>query len=183
MDKTELPSHIQQNSQKTRTGQRQRKSEIQQVSLKVSSDILNLIQTYLTSIKFGTKYLYHIIPRIIDLSANMNSEDHKTLSKIVKDQPIYIWYPFLSLIIAKMGNPSFSKSFLKDVVINLLKEYTEQVTWHLISSILSSDRIRKDNTKQIIDDNSISNDKKSIIREMQAFCRYIDKIALELGVK
>ncbi|BFU23114.1 Phosphatidylinositol 3- and 4-kinase family [Entamoeba histolytica] len=143
---------------------------VNQIDINDSNLILEILMKYMFSLKYGFKYLYYIIPKIISLSNSIDTNGKKIMKDFVRYYPEYLWYPFLTLIISKLEEPNFSKTFLSLILTKVLVKYPEQVSWRLASSIFSRNEKRVTIIKKIIEKaNTLNNTVQIIFNELIQF--------------
>ncbi|EDR25401.1 hypothetical protein EDI_002650 [Entamoeba dispar SAW760] len=157
---------------------------VKQIDINDSIIINEILIKYMFSLKYGFKYLYYIIPKIISLSNSIDSTGKKIMKDFVLYYPEYLWYPFLTLIISKLEQPNFSKSFLSLILTKVLVKYPEQVSWHLASSIFSSNEKRVNIVKKIIENaNTINNTVHLFFNELFQFGDAFNLLAKDTGLE
>ena len=125
----------------------------------VTGEIARLvIENYLRSLNFGTKYLYQTLPRILtlwlDLGAQVDKAPegkvslsrelhrrrveqlgllHKFLDKYITRLPAYVFYTALPQIVARIAHPNVNVfERLTHIIIRVVQAYPQQALWSLI---------------------------------------------------
>ncbi|KAF3768709.1 hypothetical protein M406DRAFT_98727 [Cryphonectria parasitica EP155] len=133
-----------------------------------------VIENYLRSLNFGTKYLYQTLPRILtlwmDLGAQVNKapegkvslskelhqrrktllhELNKYFNKHMQRMPAYIFYTAMPQIVARIThpNPDIVRS-LQQIIVKIVEAHPRQALWGLFAIMTtrqSGDRARRGN--------------------------------------
>jgi len=117
-----------------------------------------VIENYLRSLNFGTKYLYQTLPRILtlwmELGAQVDkapegkvsvskelsqrkraqlSELHKALSKNLIRMPAYIFYTALPQVVARIAHPNTEVfTILEQIIVKVIDHHPRQALWCLL---------------------------------------------------
>jgi serine/threonine-protein kinase ATR len=118
-----------------------------------------VIENYLRSLNFGTKYLYQTLPRILTLwlelgaqvdkppegKVSLSRELHHRRKAILHDlykhflkhldrMPAFIWYTALPQIVARIAHPNPEVfRVLEEMIIKVVEAYPRQALWSLFS--------------------------------------------------
>lgn len=118
-----------------------------------------VVENYLRSLIFGTKYLYQTMPRILTLWLELGAqvdkppegkvslsrelhmrrkgilqELHKNIQKHLTRLPAYIFYTALSQIVARIAHPNLEVfKILEQMIIKVVEAYPRQSLWSLFS--------------------------------------------------
>ncbi|KAK4219053.1 hypothetical protein QBC37DRAFT_469608 [Rhypophila decipiens] len=118
-----------------------------------------VVENYLRSLNFGTKYLYQTLPRILTLWLELGAqvdkppegkvslsrelhmrrkailhELHKHIIKNLPRLPAYIFYTVLSQIVARIAHPSPEVfKILEQMILKVVEAYPRQSLWSLFS--------------------------------------------------
>ncbi|KAK3330577.1 hypothetical protein B0H66DRAFT_579779 [Apodospora peruviana] len=118
-----------------------------------------VIENYLRSLNFGTKYLYQTLPRILTLWLELGTqvdkppegkvslsrelhmrrkvilqELHKHFLKHLPRMPAYIFYTALSQIVARIAHPNIEVfRILEQMIIKVVESHPRQALWSLFS--------------------------------------------------
>ena len=118
-----------------------------------------VIENYIRSLHYGTKYLYQTLPRILTLWLELGSQVDKTqegkvslsreiyhrrknlldglhqyLDKYINRLPAYIFYTALPQIVARIAHPNpevFSR--LQDIILKVVEAHPRQALWSLFA--------------------------------------------------
>ncbi|KAK5663169.1 hypothetical protein OQA88_6586 [Cercophora sp. LCS_1] len=126
----------------------------------LSGEIAKLvIENYLRSLNFGTKYLYQTLPRILTLWLELGAqvdkppdgkisvsrelhtrrksilhELHKHFSKYIQKMPAYIFYTALPQIVARIAHPNLEVfRVLELMIVKIVENHPRQALWSLFS--------------------------------------------------
>ncbi|KAJ7784096.1 hypothetical protein B0H16DRAFT_1296839 [Mycena metata] len=121
------------------------------------------VKSYSRAIKFGSKYVYQTVPRLLtiwlDLGENQKvttQETFKTLNavvaKIIREAPVYKWFTAFPQIVSRVGheNDEVYKNLSK-LIIRVLEEYPKQALWLFTSVVKSTKSNREQRGKKILD--------------------------------
>lgn len=118
-----------------------------------------VIENYLRSLNYGTKYLYQTLPRILtlwmDLGAQVDKapegkislsrelhqrrktvlhEVNKYFNKHLQRMPAYIFYTAMAQIVARIAHPNMDIfQFLQQIIIKVVEAYPRQALWGLFA--------------------------------------------------
>ncbi|KAK1750228.1 protein kinase rad3 [Echria macrotheca] len=118
-----------------------------------------VIENYLRSLNFGTKYLYQTLPRILTLwlelgaqvdtppegKVSLSRELHDRRKKILQDlhrhfqkhlpkMPAFIFYTALPQIVARIAHPNLDVfRVLEQMIVKVVEAYPRQALWSLFS--------------------------------------------------
>ncbi|KAK0703579.1 hypothetical protein B0T26DRAFT_658923 [Lasiosphaeria miniovina] len=118
-----------------------------------------VIENYLRSLNFGTKYLYQTLPRILTLWLELGAqvdkppdgkvslsrelharrktilmEVYKNLSKNLARMPAFIFYTALPQIVARIAHPNLEVfKILEQMILRVVEAYPRQALWSLFS--------------------------------------------------
>ncbi|KAI1392547.1 phosphatidyl inositol 3-kinase [Hypoxylon trugodes] len=125
-----------------------------------------VIENYIRSLNYGTKYLYQTLPRILtlwlELGAQVNKAPegkmsiskelhyrrktqldslHKYLSKSIQRLPAYIFYTNLPQIVARVAHPNTEVYLLlEDIILRVVEAHPRQALWSLFAIMTSQQR-------------------------------------------
>ncbi|KAK7740732.1 serine/threonine-protein kinase M1 [Cytospora paraplurivora] len=131
-----------------------------------------VIENYLRSLNYGTKYLYQTLPRILslwmDLGAQIDKapdgkvslsrelhqrrktllhELNKYFYKHMQRMPAYIFYTAMPQIVARIAHPNQEiYTYLQQIIIKVVEAYPRQALWGLFAIMTtkqSSERTRR----------------------------------------
>jgi serine/threonine-protein kinase ATR len=118
-----------------------------------------VIENYLRSLNFGTKYLYQTLPSVLTIWLEMGAqvketptpkmalskellerrlkhlnEVHEYISKNLQRLPTYIFYTALPQIVARIAHPN-EKVFaiLQDIIVKVVEAHPRQALWNMFS--------------------------------------------------
>ena len=131
-----------------------------------------VVENYLRSLAFGTKYIYQTMPRILTLWLDLGFESEQPLDpkygsgetfrshqmehrrkllgacnsqikKYVDRLPAFTWYTALSQIVARICHPNHAiYNLLVDIVTKVVVQHTAQALWTLLAVVKSSSKER-----------------------------------------
>ncbi|KAH8711053.1 Protein kinase rad3 [Beauveria bassiana] len=175
----------------------------------VTGEIARLvIENYLRSLTFGTKYLYQTLPRILtlwlDLGAqigkapegrtSLSRELHKRradqlnllhtfLDKYIKRLPAYIFYSALPQIVARIAHHNASVfERLAHIISKVVQSYPQQALWSMIGVMTTKQTgERKTRGMQILQTlRSTSRRVEGSSYDLKQLIRYAEKLAEQL---
>jgi serine/threonine-protein kinase ATR len=132
-----------------------------------------VIENYLRSLAFGTKYIYQTLPRIITLWLEVAEDAHRiprSADPLVYDQrqkmldtihqqvkkyaerlPPFAFYPALAQLITRICHPHpRTWEILQFMITKILSTYPQQALWSIMAVVKSSDAERASRGKSII---------------------------------
>ncbi|KAB5547104.1 protein kinase rad3, partial [Coniochaeta sp. 2T2.1] len=118
-----------------------------------------VIENYLRSLNYGTKYLYQTLPRVLtlwlELGAQLGSapegktqlgrelfarratvlrQVHTYISKTVKRLPTYIFYTALPQIVARIAHPNPDVfHYIQEIIVKVVEAHPRQALWNLFA--------------------------------------------------
>ncbi|RYO96297.1 hypothetical protein DL763_003270 [Monosporascus cannonballus] len=122
-----------------------------------------VIENYIRSLNYGTKYLYQTLPRILTLWLEMGAQLdkapegrvslsrelyhrrktlldslHKYLNKYINRLPAYIFYTALPQLVARIAHPN-PKVFmlLQEIILKVVEAHPRQALWSLFAIMTS----------------------------------------------
>ncbi|EGX95160.1 phosphatidylinositol 3- and 4-kinase, putative [Cordyceps militaris CM01] len=175
----------------------------------VTGEIARLvIENYLRSLNFGTKYLYQTLPRILtlwlDLGAQIDKAPdgkmslsrelhkrrveqlnvlHSFLDKYIKRLPAYIFYSALPQIVARIAHHNASVfERLTHIIVKVVQSYPQQALWSVIGAITTKQAgERKTRGMQILQMlRSTSRRVEGSSYDLKQLLRYAEKLAEQL---
>ncbi|KAJ3496050.1 hypothetical protein NLG97_g2953 [Lecanicillium saksenae] len=175
----------------------------------VTGEIARLvIENYLRSLNFGTKYLYQTLPRILtlwlDLGAqvdrapegkmSLSRELHKRrveqlnllhafLDKYIKRLPAYIFYSALPQIVARIAHHNVNVfERLTHIIIKVVQNYPQQALWSVIGAMTTKQAgERRTRGTQILQTlRSTSRKVEGSSYDLKQLLRYAEKLAEQL---
>lgn len=116
-----------------------------------------MIENYFRSLRFGTKYLYQTLPRILTMWLEMAAQVdkapegkqsisrelfrrrneqlnklHDSIDKWVARLPAYVFYPSLPQIVARVTHPNLSAvGKLSNIIVKVVEAHPRQALWSL----------------------------------------------------
>jgi len=148
-----------------------------------------VIESYLRSLTYGTKYIYQTLPRILTLWLDLgtqvsqpvegkygNAKDfisrittgrkeqlaalHNRFAKYIHRMPAYIFYTALPQIIARIAHPNPQVyQFLNQIIFKVVSSHPQQALWSLLAVSTSIQPERKIRGVEIL--TALRNNKKS----------------------
>lgn len=139
-----------------------------------------VIENYLRSLSFGTKYIYQTLPRILTLWLDLgtqvgqpldakygNSKEflqritnsrnamlkqmHDRFTKYIRKMPAYMFYTALPQIVARIAHPNVEVfKFLGEMIYKVVDAHPRQALWTLLAVSTSTQPDRKNRGLQII---------------------------------
>ncbi|KZT29389.1 hypothetical protein NEOLEDRAFT_1056118 [Neolentinus lepideus HHB14362 ss-1] len=120
------------------------------------------VKSYSRAIRYGSKYIYQTVPRILtlwlDLGENPKLINGENLSKIttevmkaIKIAPAYKWYTAFPQIVSRVGhgNKDIYK-VLSELIALVIQEYPKQALWLFIAVVKSTKSQRASRGKDIL---------------------------------
>jgi serine/threonine-protein kinase ATR len=118
-----------------------------------------VVENYLRSLNFGTKYLYQTLPRILTLWLELGAQVdkapegkvslsrelhqrrqavladlHKQLHKNMQRMPAYIFYTALPQVVARIAHPNPNVfHYLEQIIIKVVEAHPRQALWSLFA--------------------------------------------------
>lgn len=166
-----------------------------------------VIENYLRSLLFGTKYLYQTLPRILtlwlDLGAQLNKapegkvslsrelyirrkeileQIHDYFAKYLKKLPAYIFYTALAQIVARIAHPHQEVfSLLEKIIVKVVAAHPRQALWSLFACMTNKQQsVRRTRGLQIIKSLSSIKDPDTKKYKLKALLRMCDKLSEQL---
>lgn len=131
-----------------------------------------VIENYLRSLTYGTKYIYQTLPRILtlwlDLGIQVNQPMeakygtkefvsrimtlrkeqltmlHNRFTKYIQKMPAYIFYTALPQIVARIAHPNGEVyQFLQQIIVKVVSAHPQQALWTLLAVSTSNQPDRK----------------------------------------
>ncbi|KAI1337113.1 phosphatidyl inositol 3-kinase-like protein [Xylariaceae sp. FL0016] len=122
-----------------------------------------VVENYIRSLNYGTKYLYQTLPRILtlwlELAAQLDKAPegkvslsrelyhrrkvqlealHKYLFKHVTRLPAYIFYTALPQLVARIAHPNADASvLLQEIIVRVVEAHPRQAIWNLFAIMTS----------------------------------------------
>ncbi|TFK25977.1 atypical/PIKK/ATR protein kinase [Coprinopsis marcescibilis] len=121
------------------------------------------IRNYARAVRYGTKYIYQTVPRLLTLWLD-NGEDpvycgtdqfnkmNDVVASAIRDVPAYKWYSAFPQIASRVGHQT-SKVYeqLSTLIVTILQEYPSQALWLFASVVKSNKSIRATRGRAILD--------------------------------
>lgn len=127
------------------------------------------VRHYSRSIRLGSKYIYHTVPRLLTLWLD-NGEDraiagmdsfHKInelISGAIKEIPAFKWFTAFPQIVSRVGhNNDKVYDLLSKLIVMILQEYPRQALWGFASVIKSTKAQRESRGRVILEQLRVSN--------------------------
>ncbi|EMR70330.1 putative protein kinase rad3 protein [Eutypa lata UCREL1] len=118
-----------------------------------------VIENYIRSLNYGTKYLYQTLPRILTLWLEMGAQIdkapegkvslsrelyhrrktlldalHKYLNKYINRLPAYIFYTALPQVVARIAHPNLEVfMLLQEIIFKVVEAHPRQALWSLFA--------------------------------------------------
>jgi serine/threonine-protein kinase ATR len=131
-----------------------------------------VIENYLRSMSYGTKYIYQTLPRVLtlwlDLGTQVNqpidpkygNRDfmakivacrkeqlqalHSRFTKYIQKMPAYIFYTALPQIVARIAHPNAEVyKYLQQIIVKVVSAHPQQALWSLLAVSISNQSDRK----------------------------------------
>ncbi|KAI2611792.1 phosphatidyl inositol 3-kinase [Hypoxylon sp. NC1633] len=122
-----------------------------------------VIENYIRSLNYGTKYLYQTLPRVLTLWLELGAQVdkapegkislskelhnrrkiqldqlHKYLFKSIQRLPAYIFYTTLPQIVARIAHPNEQVfSLLEEIILRVVEAHPRQALWSLFAVMTS----------------------------------------------
>ena len=150
-----------------------------------------VIENYLRSLSFGTKYIYQTLPRILtlwlDLGTQVNQQLdpkygnvreftnrilsgrkeqlallHARFNKYISKMPAYIFYTALPQIVARIAHPNVEVyKYLSQIIFKVVDAHPQQALWTLLAVSTSMQTDRKTRGMQIMQQLRSYNNKRA----------------------
>ncbi|KAK0671217.1 hypothetical protein QBC41DRAFT_344886 [Cercophora samala] len=164
-----------------------------------------VIENYLRSLNFGSKYISQTFPRILTLFLELGSQVNKApdgkvsfsrelyqrrrdiltelcakFHKQLETMPAYICYTSLPQITARIGhqNPDVFK-VLEDMIVRVVNAYPRQAIWNVFPFMANTTRQQSDRQKRAV---KILNTIKASSQDIKGILRAGEKLAEQLLV-
>ncbi|KAG5648746.1 hypothetical protein DXG03_000093 [Asterophora parasitica] len=124
---------------------------------------LYTVRSFAKAIKFGSKYVYQTVPRLLTIWLDLGEEKNMAgtdvfkklndnVAKAIKESPVYKWYTAFPQIVSRVGhtNPEVYRHLSK-LIIKVMEEYPKQALWLFASVVKSTKQAREKRGKQILD--------------------------------
>lgn len=131
-----------------------------------------IIENYLRSLNYGTKYVYQTLPRVLTLWLDLGMQVtqpidprygtkefiaklqqfkkeqlaslHTRFNKYIHKMPAYIFYTALSQIVARIAHPNPEVyRYLEDIIVKVVTAHPQQALWNLLAVSTSTQLERK----------------------------------------
>ncbi|THH23186.1 hypothetical protein EUX98_g7993 [Antrodiella citrinella] len=117
----------------------------------------NTIKCYGKSIRYGSKYIYQTVPRLLtlwlDLGEVKDIKDNNIFKKINEevDKAITNWYTAFPQIVSRVGHGNRNVySMLAKLIQNVIGEYPKQALWLFASVVKSTKQTRRERGMSIL---------------------------------
>ncbi|PCH40938.1 hypothetical protein WOLCODRAFT_69995 [Wolfiporia cocos MD-104 SS10] len=118
---------------------------------------------YAKAMRFGSKYIYQTIPRLLTIWLDMGEDEtlakHEIFEKInlvvsntIKSAPVYKWYTAFPQIVSRVGHTNKEVYVVLSQLISMvIREYPKQALWLFTSVVESTKEQRRRWGKTILD--------------------------------
>lgn len=124
---------------------------------------LYTVRSFAKAIKFGSKYVYQTVPRLLTIWLDMGEDKalagsdvfkklNDVVAKAIKESPVYKWFTAFPQIVSRVGhtNPEVYRH-LSRLITKVLEEYPKQGLWLFTSVVKSTKSTREQRGKVILD--------------------------------
>ncbi|TCD67266.1 serine/threonine-protein kinase M1 [Steccherinum ochraceum] len=124
---------------------------------------LQTVRCYGKAIRFGSKYIYQTVPRLLTLWLDMGehkeisqtdiySRINKELAKVIQTVPTYKWYTAFPQIVSRVGHSNIAVyPLLARIIQNVISEYPKQALWLFTSVVKSTKQTRRERGTAILE--------------------------------
>ncbi|KAJ3474989.1 hypothetical protein NLI96_g12128 [Meripilus lineatus] len=124
---------------------------------------LQTVKSFSKAIRYGSKYIYQTVPRLLTLWLDMG--EHPTTSKsetftrinlevsrAIKNTPVCKWYTAFPQIVSRVGHTNKEVfAVLSKLISGVIHEFPKQALWLFASVVKSTKHTRRDRGKHILD--------------------------------
>ncbi|KAG6812100.1 hypothetical protein H0H92_004400 [Tricholoma furcatifolium] len=123
---------------------------------------LYTVRSFAKAIKFGSKYVYQTVPRLLTIWLDLGDDKtsagsdifkrlNESVAQAILDCPAYKWFTAFPQIVSRVGhsNPEVYP-ILSRLIIRVMQEYPKQALWLFTSVIKSTKSNRESRGKQIL---------------------------------
>ena len=169
-----------------------------------------VIENYLRSLTYGTKYIYQTLPRLLTLWLDLgtqviqpldpkstNNRDyikrvselrktnlealHGRFTKYVSKMPAYIFYTALPQIVARIAHPNPEVyKYLRQIIHKVVQAHPQQALWSLLAVCASTQGDRKMRGAEILQSLRVSKKGEAGSLDIRAMIKSGEKLAEQL---
>ncbi|KAL6309800.1 hypothetical protein BKA93DRAFT_723405 [Sparassis latifolia] len=159
---------------------------------------LQTVRNYVKAMRYGSKYIYQTVPRVLTLWMDMGEDGNIAKSEIfqrinmevsraIKSVPVYKWFTAFPQIVSRVGHGNDAVyGVLSKLISMVIQEYPKQALWLFTSVVKSTKPQRADRGKLILDKLRVSvsftltetnvpkliNDSLHMTEELLSLCDY-----------
>ncbi|OBZ70466.1 Serine/threonine-protein kinase atr [Grifola frondosa] len=124
---------------------------------------LQTVRFFAKAAKYGSKYVYQTIPRLLTLWLDMGEDIrlsqtlifdklNKEVSRAIKVVPVYKWFTAFPQIVSRIGHTNNAVyQILSNLISMVIQEYPKQALWLFVSVVKSTKSQRWQRGKAILD--------------------------------
>ncbi|KAH9938115.1 uncharacterized protein B0H18DRAFT_1080892 [Fomitopsis serialis] len=123
---------------------------------------LHTVRAYTRATKFGSKFIYQTVPRLLTLWLDMGEHPEMSvhrnyvymnteIEKSIKTIPVYKWYTAFPQIVSRVGHKNeMVYKLLSLIVSRVIQEYPKQSLWLFVSAVKSTKTQRSQRGRDIL---------------------------------
>ncbi|KAF9462064.1 hypothetical protein BDZ94DRAFT_1283268 [Collybia nuda] len=124
---------------------------------------LYTVRSFAKAIKFGSKYVYQTVPRLLTIWLDLGEERtvggtdvfkklNDVVSRAIKEAPTYKWFTAFPQIVSRVGHNNLEVyKHLSRLIVKVMEEYPKQALWLFTSVVKSTKSNREQRGRQILD--------------------------------
>ncbi|OCH94317.1 hypothetical protein OBBRIDRAFT_823598 [Obba rivulosa] len=124
---------------------------------------LQTVRYFSKAIKYGTKYIYQTVPRLLTIWLDMGENPtiasgeifprvNGEIARAIKSVPVYKWYTAFPQIVSRVGHTNSEVyELLSQLISMVIQEYPRQALWLFVSVVKSMKAQRSQRGKLILD--------------------------------
>ncbi|CAL1700250.1 unnamed protein product [Somion occarium] len=148
---------------------------------------LQTVKCYSKAMKFGSKYIYQTVPRLLTLWLDMAVEvkpadidifkkTNNEVAKTVKSVPVWKWYTAFPQIVSRVEHPnSDAYAVLSKLIHLVIQEYPKQALW-LFASVLQSKRAVRKSRGQVVMDKLRASERPGVSNLIEAITTMTEQL-------
>ncbi|KAH9844382.1 uncharacterized protein C8Q71DRAFT_696515 [Rhodofomes roseus] len=123
---------------------------------------LHTVRAYIRAIRFGSKFIYQTVPRLLTLWLDMGEHSEMSkhrnyeymnaeIEKAIKSIPVCKWYTAFPQIVSRVGhNNDVVYTLLSQLMARVIHEYPKQSLWLFVSAVKSTKTQRSRRGREIL---------------------------------
>ncbi|KZT71549.1 hypothetical protein DAEQUDRAFT_111495 [Daedalea quercina L-15889] len=155
---------------------------------------LHTVRAYIRAIKYGSKFIYQTVPRLLTLWLDMGEHPEMSvhrnygymiteLERAIKTIPVYKWYTAFPQIVSRVGHSNETVyKLLSQLVARVIQEYPKQSLWLFVSAVQSNKAQRSQRGRAILDGLKATDRKGGLGGLINESLRMVDQL-LELCIR